>query len=99
MSDVLKPENLMEALVDAKLDSLIKDTGVCGCARCRADIFALTLNNLPPKYIVSVGGNVFSRFLAMEAQFQADVTAQILNSIKKIKENPRHDGSLDNRAL
>ena len=85
------PRNLMEELVADKLDEYILDAGVCTCERCRADIMALALNKLPPRYIVSISGDVYSRFDAVKTQFQADVIITVLNAIEVIKSRPRHE--------
>lgn len=82
--------NLMEKLVDSKLDELMQEADVCCCERCRTDALALSLNNLPPKYIVSVGGDIYARYEAMKAQCQADITATILNAIAVVDKYPRH---------
>ena len=91
MQTRITPRNLMEELVEDKLDEYISDSDVCSCELCRADIMALALNNLPPRYIVSISGDVYSRFDAVKMQFQADVIMTVLNAIEVIKKRPRHD--------
>lgn len=91
METRITPRNLMEELVEDKLDEYILDADVCTCERCRADIMALALNNLPPRYIVSISGDVYSRFDAVKTQFQADVIITVLNAIEVIKNRPLHD--------
>lgn len=90
METRIMPHNLMEELVEDRLSEYLQEGNVCCCEHCRADIMALALNNLPPKYVVSVGGNVYSRFDAERAQFQADVIITVLNAIEVIRKNPRH---------
>ncbi len=86
------PRNLMEELVDSRLDEYMRSEAVCQCERCRADVMALALNNLQPKYVVSVSGEVYSRYDAVKTQFQADVITTILCAIAVINKRPRHDG-------
>lgn len=43
-------KNFMEEAVIETLDSVLKDLDVCKCDKCKLDIIALTLNNLPAKY-------------------------------------------------
>ena len=50
--------NYTETAVLYLLDDIIKEykktkPDLCDCERCRQDIMALALNNLPPHYIVS----------------------------------------------
>ena len=85
------PKNLMEELVDSKLDELMEAQGICCCKRCRVDVFTLALNHLPPKYVDSVSGDIFSRVGGLEAQFQADIITEILFAIEVVKNSARHD--------
>ncbi|MGI6175401.1 MAG: late competence development ComFB family protein [Christensenellales bacterium] len=86
----IKIKNLMESLVDMNLDSLIRMTGCCDCAMCRADILAYTLNHLPPRYVTSTEGNIFVQVDSMTLQAQADIMAGIMKAITVIKNAPRH---------
>ncbi len=86
----LVSRNLMEELVDMNLSSLIISSGVCDCAQCKADIRALALNNLPPCYVVSLKGDIFSHVSAHTMQSQADITTAIMNAINIVKKAPRH---------
>ena len=40
-------KNVMEHVVEQKLDEIMKSYDGCKCERCRSDIAAITLNNLP----------------------------------------------------
>lgn len=84
-------KNTMEDLVEEKLDYLIHFAGICDCKYCRADIRTLSLNSLPPKYVMRVSGDVFVRFQSLDAQAQADIATAIMNAIEIVRENPRHD--------
>lgn len=89
-TETIISKNLMEELVDLKLDSCIKEAGACQCPQCRADIRALALNRLPPRYIVSTAGGVFARVLNATSQVQADITTAIYSAISLVQEHPRH---------
>ncbi len=84
-------KNLMEELVDIQLDDYIKATGMCTCEQCKEDVRAYALNNLPPRYIVTTGGGIFSRVNATTNQAQANIGAAIMKGIRIVKVNPRHD--------
>ena len=44
--------NIMQVLVEEKAPAYIKKFGLCTCKQCEADVKALTLTNLVPKYVV-----------------------------------------------
>lgn len=82
--------NVTQALVEEKTDKYMKMFGLCTCPRCVADVKALALNNLQPKYVVMNGGDIIPRITVYEGQFSASVIAQILHACKTVLENPRH---------
>lgn len=84
-------KNVMEDLVDDRLDELMEFAGVCCCERCRADVRTLSLNSLPAKYVISTSGDVYVRFQSLEPQMQVDLTTTIMNAIEIVRANPRHD--------
>ena len=85
-----KVENIMEEIVDLRLDKAIEELGVCGCDRCRADMLAFTLNTLPPKYVVSIKGDVFSRLSTYTTQMQVELTVAITSAVRSVGEKPNH---------
>lgn len=80
--------NVMELLIDDKLDAAIEKFHCCNCARCRQDIAAFALNKLNPKYIVSEPDALA---LAMaDKEYNTQVTTALVQAILKIKANPNH---------
>lgn len=89
-SYVLK--NYMEDITKRNVDEQIKDRkDICSCERCRLDILAYALNNLPCRYVVSDRGHVFTKLKEMEFQFMADVTREVYKAIEFIKTHKRHE--------
>ena len=87
----MKIKNYMEDVVIHLLYNLVKDREyVCKCEKCLSDIAAIALNRLPPHYVVSEKGEVYSKVLNMSIQFEADVTTAILEAIERVSKNPRH---------
>lgn len=82
--------NLMEEAVTEALDTAWADEDMCRCERCRLDILAKALNNLPPRYVVTERGKVFTRADFLELQKSIDVLTALGNAIRLVKENPRH---------
>jgi|GEM_PF-336079 len=85
-----KPINVMESMVNIRVDELMKEEGICNCPTCRMDVITLSLNILPAKYTSSRSGDIYARFNAASTQVQADITAAILAAIATVKKNPRH---------
>lgn len=83
--------NYMEELVlESAEEVLAKYKDVCKCQRCKLDIIALTLNNLPAKYVVTDIGRAHAKLESAKVQFQTDITKELVKSIEKISKNPRH---------
>lgn len=84
--------NLMEIEVKHTLNHIINTTSSvdCQCGQCKLDITAITLNSLPPKYIVTEKGLLYSRVANMNLQFDTDVIAALTRAINHVNHNPRH---------
>jgi competence protein ComFB len=84
--------NYMEEVVNGTLDEIMSySDDVCKCERCRMDIKALALNHLPPKYVVTDIGYIYTKINELESQFKADIAVAVTNAIKIIRKNPRHE--------
>ncbi|MCK5218227.1 late competence development ComFB family protein [bacterium] len=87
----MKLKNYMETAVQNGLDELLKTReDVCKCSRCRLDIIAYTLNNLPAKYVVTDKGHTYTRVAEMTQQFNADVVVALTRAIRRVAKKPRH---------
>jgi len=82
--------NVMKESVELLLDFDIEELGICGCKRCRADIMAHILNNIPPKYVVTPEDEVFSRISAYSRQGKAALLIAIHEAAKAVRANPQH---------
>ncbi len=83
--------NIMRALVEAKTDKYIKMFGLCTCPRCRIDVIALALTNLPAKYVVAEREDAMVPLLSVyESRYNAAVVTQVINACKQVMESPRH---------
>ena len=84
-------KNYMEdAVLDEILGVLDQLEGFCGCERCREDMVAWTLNQLPSKYVTTVLGAAYTKFNQLQAQSRADIVVTLMNAAKVVKANPRH---------
>ena len=77
--------NLMEDVVLQYVDSML------AADICRADVIALSLNHLPPRYVVSDKGRMLAKLGSYESQFRTDVFAAMSEAIKVVRQKPRHD--------
>jgi competence protein ComFB len=82
--------NLNEELVDALLDESMSRVDMCRCSRCRADVRAYALNLLPPRYVVTTEGYIYSRMQSLTCQNQADIIAAVSKAVSVVSSQPRH---------
>lgn len=92
---MLSMRNYMEVIVMNAMDDILKDINMCKCEKCRLDVAAKALNDLPPQYIVTEKGEVYSKINSLQAQFEVDVIAAITKAAILVKRNPQHDGYLN----
>jgi len=83
--------NYMEDCVLDLLESILDSLNACKCDNCVHDVYALALNNLPPKYVVSKRGEVYTKLSALIQQFEVDITSAITNGSVIVSKAPRHD--------
>ncbi|ACL75044.1 late competence development ComFB family protein [Ruminiclostridium cellulolyticum] len=83
-------KNYMEEVVFNLIDSVLNDIDMCKCELCIKDIAALALNSLPPKYIVSEKGELYSKVNSLRSQFEVDVISAITKAAVLVKKTPRH---------
>lgn len=82
--------NVMQVLVEEKAPVYTQMFGLCQCKRCLEDVKALTLNNLPPKYVVLAEHDRIPRLTVYEGRFSSDITSQLLQACKFVMQRPHH---------
>lgn len=82
--------NHMEICVDSVLSGLLKKTNACSCQKCANDVKAFALNNLPPKYIVTSKGLLYTKLSELQQQFEVDIMTAITKGVEIVSKNPRH---------
>ena len=87
--------NIMEIWVERCLTDVVNDIEMCKCEKCLKDIYALSLNKLPPRYIISDKG-----IEENEADLDfCKVKPEIIQCIRKcadiVRKNPKHDKDED----
>ena len=84
---------MMQIMVEKKASKYMSLFGLCCCPRCTADVTALALNNLQPKYVVMPPSEFVPRVALYERLYDSTVTAQLLRACKQVMENPNHTGT------
>ena len=82
--------NVLEEIVQSRVDEFLKLFDVCTCQRCRSDVMALALSELPPKYIVVDSSYVSPLLNFYSNRYMGAVTAQLSHACTVVKNNPHH---------
>ena len=89
MSLVVK--NIMEDMVERKLDAMMPQLDVCNCEICRTDILCYALNRLKPKYVATSQGELLSKIDSLSSTFDIAIITQISAAAQVVNEFPRHN--------
>lgn len=76
--------------MEEKLDEMMKNYDGCKCERCRADIIASALNNLPPKYVVTDEGELYAKIPLAHNRYDVEVVKQLAAAANLVKKSPHH---------
>jgi len=55
----------------------------------KLDVMAYALNRLPPRYVVTEKGHLYTRVDELKQQFKTDIVVELSKAIKHVKANPR----------
>ena len=81
----------MQALVEEKAPHYIKKFGLCSCKHCEADVKALTLTNLVPKYVVLSKRDRIPMLTVYEGRYSTTIFAQLTRACKTVMDHPHHN--------
>jgi competence protein ComFB len=85
-------ENFMEEAVKHTLEELLTDANYGALKfdeKSKLDIMAFALNHLPPRYVVTEKGHLYTRIDELKEQFKTDIVVELSKAIKHVKANPR----------
>jgi len=82
--------NVMEHVVKIKAEEYMDKFGVCSCGHCIADVTALTLTQLPPKYMVVSPPAAPPLLNFYSNRFSQQVIVELTKACSIVKENPHH---------
>ena len=84
--------NYMEEVVARVFDELTQSPPyleVSFSEKMKMDICAYALNHLPPRYVVTDKGHLYTRVNELKQQFQTDVVVELTKAIERVQANPR----------
>lgn len=87
---MFKLKNTMEDVVNKSIDSILNVMNICKCEKCRADIMAISLNDLPAKYVVTDTGELYTKVRELDQQFEVNVETAIIKAAIYVTKNPQH---------
>lgn len=83
--------NYIEKVVREVLDDILaRKNDICKCEKCRLDMMAIALNNLPPQYYVSDKGEVFSKLMSTYADMRTKVLTEVTKAVMQVEKQPSH---------
>lgn len=83
--------NITETAVREVLHDYLSQAKLpCACERCQADIQALALNRLPPRYAVSLRGEIISQWESRALPSQTRIMSEIVRAAEIVAAAPSH---------
>ena len=82
--------NIMDILVDRRLDEFMHKFDTCTCDRCKMDAKAHALSNLPPKYIVMPKSSFAPLISFYTNKYNINIITELTKACLAIINNPRH---------
>lgn len=83
--------NYMEDVVMLALEELFSQKeDICKCEKCKFDIATMALNKLPPRYVVTKKGRVYTKLSELELQNKADILKELVKAINIVQKKPQH---------
>lgn len=83
--------NIMEMLVESKVDEYMQHFKMCTCERCRMDVIALSLTRMSAKYVVGREHELIPRLSVYESRYSAEISTQVMSACSIVRDNPHHD--------
>lgn len=83
--------NVMEKVVDDRLEEMLRSENCCKCERCLEDMKAIALNKLPAKYVSTHNGELFTKLDSTLRQKVVDINVAVSNAIACVSQNPSHN--------
>ncbi len=82
--------SVMEYLVKNQVEEYMDRFSSCKCSRCMADVTALSLTNLPPKYVVREGTDVSPLLNYYYNKYYERVMIELTKACIQVDKRPNH---------
>ena len=82
--------NAYEELVKQHVLMMIEYMEMCSCDKCVSDACALVLNQLPPHYVTTRKGELFTQVNQAMQDQHIDLTVKVVQALQMVKDSPRH---------
>ncbi|CUX71882.1 Late competence development protein ComFB [Clostridium sp. C105KSO15] len=82
--------NVMEYVVKSRVKEYMEKFDTCPCDRCMADVTALSLTHLPPKYVVVEASSASPLLNYYTNRFSQQIIVELTKACAVVKENPHH---------
>lgn len=82
--------NAMEAVVLETYEMVKDSLNCCQCEICKTDVIAYALNHLPPKYVVSPQGELYTKASMLGSQYKITVISALAEAARVVRERPKH---------
>ena len=83
--------NVTEILVHMVFDNEFIDRKLaCSCEQCVNDVLALTLNNLPPRYVSTDKGEAYVKVQYFNPQIRSDILRELTLASSQVSNKPHH---------
>ena len=92
MSDLVL-RNYTEEMVRSYVDSRLPKEDICDCERCKLDIIAYMLNNLPASYGITHRGYLFDKLKESDFQNRVTISDVFYKAVIAVRERPSDDCS------
>lgn len=84
-------KNITEIVVREELKDYLRKANLpCACERCQADILALALNRLPPRYAVSLRGEILTEWESRSLPSKTRIISQLVRAAEQVRLTPSH---------
>lgn len=82
--------NAWESMVQDAVGQMQPLMDMCGCPKCFFDACAIVLNGLPPKYVTTHRGEVFSKIPQLNGGNHAELSIMAARALQLVKNSPNH---------
>ncbi|EIT84525.1 late competence development protein ComFB [Fictibacillus macauensis ZFHKF-1] len=88
----MRVRNAMEILVEEALDNYWQQLELpCKCEICKTDVYAITLNTLPPRYVSNENGYAYVRAQNFNDQARLKMLDAIVKATGIVAVRPSHE--------